>query len=135
METLSPLQIAENWNSKFEKFVEKGRQSNATFALHHDMLSHCNHVVAISMAERLGGPDGYSLLLYAVKESLVFSFLNNATSYAPYCVQLLYTHFSASYFHRNMKEALYSTPIKQSNRNFACDTKRELDHLEAVKGF
>ena len=34
-----------------------------------------------------------------------------------------------------MKEALYSTPIKQSTRNFACDTKRELDHLEALKGF
>ena len=34
-----------------------------------------------------------------------------------------------------MKEALYSTPIKQSIRNFACDTKRELDHLEALKGF
>ena len=99
------------------------------------MLNHCNHVVAISMAERLGGPDGYSLLLYAVKESLTFSFVNNATSYAPYCVQLLYAHFSASYFHRNMKETLYSTPIKQSNRNFACDTKRELDHLEALKGF
>ena len=99
------------------------------------MLNHCNHVVAISLAERQGGPDGYSLLLYAVKESLLFSFLNNASSYAPYCVQLLYTHFSASYFHRNMKEALYSTPIKQSNRNFACDTKRELDHLEALKGF
>ena len=99
------------------------------------MLIHCNHVVAISLAERLGGPDGYSLLLYAVKESLLFSFLNNASSYAPYCVQLLYTHFSASLFHRNMKEALYSTPIKQSTRNFACDTKRELDHLEALKGF
>ena len=118
-----------------EKFVEEGRKNNATFALHYDMLNHCIHVVAISIAERLGGPDGYSLLLYAVKESLLFSFLNNATSYAPYCVQLLYTHFSASYFHRNMKEALYSTPIKQSNRNFACDTKRELDHLEALKGF
>ena len=135
MESLTPVQIAENWNAQFEKFIEEGRQKNATFALHHDMLIHCNHIVAISLAERLGGPDGYSLLLYAVKESLLFSFLNNASSYAPYCVQLLYTHFSASLFHRNMKEALYSTPIKQSTRNFACDTKRELDHLEALKGF
>ena len=135
MESLTPVQIAENWNTQFEKFIEEGRQKNAIFALHHDMLIHCNHVVAISLAERLGGPDGYSLLLYAVKESLLFSFLINASSYAPYCVQLLYTHFSASLFHRNMKEALYSTPIKQSTRNFACDTKRELDHLEALKGF
>ena len=60
MESLSPLQIAENWNSRFEKFIEEGRQNNATFALHYDMLNHCNHVVAISLAERQGGPDGYT---------------------------------------------------------------------------
>ena len=135
MESLPPLQIAENWNPRFETFISEGRQKNATFSLHYDIMTHCSHVVAISLAERQGGPDGYSLLLYAVKESLLFSFLNNASSYAPYCVQLLHSHFSAGYFHRNMKEMLYSTPFKKSNRNFACDTKRELDHIEAVKGF
>ena len=36
METLSPVQIADNWNTKFEKF---------TFALHYDMLNHCIQVV------------------------------------------------------------------------------------------
>ena len=34
-----------------------------------------------------------------------------------------------------MKSTLYRTPFKGSNRNFACDTKRELDHIDALKGF
>ena len=29
----------------------------------------------------------------------------------------------------------FTTPIGNSTKNFACDTKREMDHLEAVKGF
>ena len=30
---------------------------NATFALHVDIMQHCDEVVAISVAERIGGPD------------------------------------------------------------------------------
>ena len=49
----------------------------------------------------------------------------NASTYAPRCVRLLCCHFSARYFHRCLKEELYSTPFKESNWNFACDKKRE----------
>ena len=91
---------ANSWAQRFEDFLESGSKVNATFALHLDMMRHCDHVVEIAFAERLGGPDGYDLVVAAVKESLKFSFVNNATSYAPYCVQLLHQHFSARYFHK-----------------------------------
>ena len=120
---------------RFEDFLQNGSRVNATFALHVDIMRHCDHVVAIAFAERLGGPEGYDLVLAAVKESLRFSFVNNATSYAPYCVQLLYQHCGAGFFHQCLKTTLYTTPFKDSNRNFACDTNRELDHLDALKGF
>ena len=61
--------------------------------------------------------------------------MNNASAYAPYCVRLLCCHYSAGYFHRCLKEELYTTPFKGSNKNFACDTKREIDHLDALKRF
>ena len=70
-----------------------------------------------------------------MKESLCFSFVNNASSYAPYCVKLLHQHFSAGFFHACLKETLFRTPFKGSKHNFACDTKRELDHIEALKAF
>jgi hypothetical protein len=47
--------------------MQKGKTENATFALHFDMMSHCGEVCAISFAERLGGEEGYKLLLSAVK--------------------------------------------------------------------
>ena len=40
--------------------------------LHVDMMRHCEDVTAISLAERLGGKDGYGLLLAAMKNSLLF---------------------------------------------------------------
>ena len=135
METAEASVLAERWSERFEDFLQKSSSVNATFALHVDMMRHCDHVVAISFAERLGGPDGYNLVLSAVKESLKFSFVNNATSYAPYCVKLLCQHYGAGHFHQCLKTTLYTTPFKDSNRNFACDTKRELDHLDALKGF
>ena len=135
METAEASVLADCWAERFEDFLQKHSSLNATFALHVDMMKHCDHVVAIAFAERLGGPDGYDLVLSAVKESLRFSFVNNATSYAPYCVQLLCQHYGAGFFHQCLKKTLYTTPFKDSNRNFACDTKRELDHLDALKGF
>ena len=135
METCEASVVSEYWSKQFEDFLERGSSVNCTFALHVDMMRHCDNVVAIALAERLGGPIGYDLVLAAVKESLRFSFVNNASSYAPYCVQLLCQHFGAGYFHQCLKKTLYTTPFKESNRNFACDTKRELDHLDAIKGF
>ena len=135
METEQPVTLANNWSCKFNTFLEETSRINATFALHLDILKHCNHVIQIAFAERLGGQGGYSLLLAAVKESLCFSFVNNASSYAPYCVRLLHQHYSAGFFHTCLKETLFSTPFKGSKHNFACDTKREMDHIEAVKAF
>lgn len=135
MESGTPCEVARTWSSQFEKFLEDGSNRNATFALHVDMMRHCDSIVAISFAERLGGSDGYTLLLGSVKESLPYLFVNNATSYAPYCVKLLYHHYSAGHFHQGLKSALFSTPFRNSTRNFACDTKRELDHIQALKGF
>ena len=120
METGEASVIAECWAERFEDFLQSGSRLNATFALQHEvhvyMMRHCDHVVAIAFAERLGGPDGYDLVLAAVKESLRFSFVNNATSYAPYCVQLLYQHHGAGFFHQCLKTTLYTTPFKDSNQ-------------------
>ena len=129
------VEVSTKWSERLERFMDKGTSNNATFALHRDMMKHCDKVVAVALAERLGGKQGYELLLATVKSSLAFSFINGASSYGPYCVQLLYHHYSAGYFHARMKESLFTTPIGKSNKNFACDTKREMDHLEAVKGF
>lgn len=79
--------------------------------MHVDMMKHCDSIIAISPAERLGGSTGYRLLLAPVKKSLPFSFINNASAYAPYCVELLYHHYSSGYFPRGLKETLYSTPF------------------------
>ncbi|KAH3802123.1 hypothetical protein DPMN_155792 [Dreissena polymorpha] len=135
MESSDRSKLSENWYDKYQKNIEFGSSQNATFALHVDIMRHCDNVTAVALAERLGGPVGYSLLLAAVKGSLLFSFVNNASSYALYCVKLLYEHYSAGIFHRHLKETLFSTPFKTSNRSFACDAKREMDHLDVLKGF
>ncbi|CAG2249137.1 unnamed protein product [Mytilus edulis] len=122
------------WYSKLDKFMEKGRD-NATFALHEDLLKHCTEILGISIAERIGGIDGYNLLLGCVKSSLPFAFLNGASSYASFCVDLLHVHYTSGVFHTNMKQCLFTTPHKNSNVNFALDAQREMDHLDAVKGF
>ena len=135
METEDEEKIAKEWGQKYENYLDYGSKQNATFSLHLDMMRHCDDVIAIALAERLGGPDGYQLMLAAVKHSLLFSFVNGATSYAPFCVKLLFHHYSAGYFHRCMKQTLFTTPIKASTRNFSTDTKREMDHLDVLKGF
>lgn len=122
------------WDSQFQDFLKQG-DKNATFALHLDMMHHCDEIVAISIAEKIGGPDGYHLLLTAVKRSLPFSFLNGASSYAAFCVDLLYEHYGAGTFHQNMKMSLFSTPYKDGNVNIDLDTQREMDHKDAITGF
>lgn len=116
------------WEEQYHNFIDAGRERNATFALHCDILDHSLEILAISLSEKIGGPEGYSLLLATVKSSLPFSFLNGASSYAGFCTQLLVHHFSAGHFHQRMKETLYTTPYKGSRRNFALDSQREMDH-------
>ncbi|CAG2244898.1 unnamed protein product [Mytilus edulis] len=48
---------------------------------------------------------------------------------------LLHVHYTSGVFHTNMKQCLFTTPHKNSNVNFALDAQREMDHLDAVKGF
>ena len=125
----------QHWKQRFSDFLTAGIRANATFALHYDMMVHCDEILGISVAERMGGAEGYNLLLACVKSSLPFSFLNGATSYASFCVELLHCHYSAGPFHQKMKQCLFSTPHKDSEVNFALDTQREMDHQEALKGF
>ena len=61
-------------------------------------MEHCDEIVALSLAECLGGPPGYNLVLSVVKSSLPFAFLNGASSYASYCTELLTEHYSAGVF-------------------------------------
>ena len=107
------------WSETLEKFLNEGSSTNATFALHRDIMQHCDAVLAVSLAERLGGQQGYQLLLAAVRATLPFSFVNGASSYGPYCLQLLYHHYSAGHFHSKLKETLSTTPIGKSQKNFA----------------
>ena len=123
------------YDGKFQDYVQTGAKQNATFALHVEMMKHCDEVIAISMAEKMGGPDGYALLLAAVKETLPFAFLNGASSYATYCTHLLREHYRAGSFHKGMKTSLFSTPHRGSKANFGLDTQREMDHRDAVKSF
>jgi hypothetical protein len=39
--------------------MEKGKANNGTFALHVDMMKHCDEITAIALSERLGGSDGF----------------------------------------------------------------------------
>ena len=80
------------------------------------------------------GGHGYSnCLLIATAKSSVPNAFSGASSYAPYIVELLLEHQSAGPFYSKMTESLYSTPMKENSTvNFATDTKRELDHIDAV---
>ena len=136
MENSSEHELATKYNDSYMHFLNEGCEKNATFCLHVDMMSHCDEIIAIQLAERLGGPDGYSLLLSVVKQSLPFAFINGASAaYAPFCTKLLYQHYRSGHYHQKLKKCLYTTPFGESSKNFASDTKRELDHLNAVKSF
>ena len=134
LDILSGKELATKWHACYQKFIDHGCQVNATFALHVDFMTQLDGISAIALAERLGGNDGYHLLLASTKESLVFSFLNGATSYSPYSVKLLYEHYRAGHFYGNLKKYLFSTPLK-GDVNMATDTKREVDHQFITKGF
>ena len=121
-----PTSAVNSWAQIFEDFLQCGSKVNATFASYLDIMQHCDYVVEIAFPEWLGGPDGYDLVVAAIKERLKFPFVNNVTSPAPYCVQLLHKHLSARYFH---VFEVYS--IKDSN----CHTKKEFDHIDTLKGF
>jgi hypothetical protein len=118
--------VGSKWEERFQQFMEKGKANNGTFALHVDMMKHCDEITGIALSVRLGGNDGYNLLLAAVKSSLSFSFLNGATSYAAYCTRL---------FYKNMKASLFTTPHKGSSINFALDAQKEMDHQDVLKAF
>ncbi|WAR09221.1 hypothetical protein MAR_019179 [Mya arenaria] len=115
--------------------MEEGRKKNGTFAMHYDMMQHCTEVGEISFAERLGGKDGYTLMLAAVKSSLPSLYLNGACSYAAFTTRLLYEHFKCGHYYKRMKETLFTTPNKDSDVNFGLDTQREMDHKDAIKAF
>lgn len=132
---LKPNKLAEKWGKKLDDFITKSREVNAKFDLHYNMMQHCDEVIAVMISERMGGDDGYALLLNTVRSSLAFSFVNGASSYGPYCVQLLSAHEECGHYYQAMKRTLYSTPVDNSICNFACDTKRELDHQQVIKCF
>ena len=124
MESGDYTDISSKLATKFQEYLVFGSSRNATFALHMDMMRHCDDVFAIYLSEPIREKDCYGLLLAAVKSSLLFSFVNNASTYARRCVRLLCCQFSTGYYHRCLKE-LHSTQFRESNRNFACDKKRE----------
>ena len=105
--------LEQHWGKQLSVFAQNGCSRNVTFALHRDFMLHCNNLVAIITAEHLGGENGHRLLLSAMKSSLPFAFLNGASSYASFCVDVLHEHYSAGFFHNNMKMKLITkTPLK-----------------------
>ena len=132
---VSVSEVTKKWHDSYEEFLAKYSQQNATFAIHRDILTHCDEVAGLHFAERISGHQGYCLLLAMVKQSLPFAFLNGASQYATFCCDMLYQHASASPFHQKQKEALFSVPYKGSKTNFALDAIREMEHRDAMKGF
>ena len=123
------------WQERFKSFLARGKAMNGTFALHVNMMEHMDGIGALELAEKLGGEEGYNILLASTKKSLGFSFLNGATSYSPYSIQLLYHHYHAGSFYGHLKKCLFSTPLSEGGVNMSTDTKRELDHQIITKGF
>ena len=135
LQGLSLQEVEQRWGTSYDTFIQLACANNATFRLHFEIMAHCDEIVGIQLAERIGGQQGYNLLLALVKTSLPFSFLNGASSYAGFCVKLLYEHYQSSYFHKCMKESLFTTPHKGFASNFALDAQREMDHRDAIKSF
>lgn len=131
---LSESDMALKWNKRYASFIDNNKK-NATFALHVDMMNHCDQVIGLSLCERIGGSHGYSLLTSIVKSSLPFLYVNGGSSYAPSCTELLRIHSTCGKYYQHFKETMYTTPIRNSNRNFACDTKREIEHRDVTKSF
>ena len=66
------------WDDEILDFLH-----NASFSLYFDIFNHCLEIFALEIAERIGGPEGYKLLLSAVKSSLQFRFVNTASAEWP----------------------------------------------------
>ncbi|CAC5383204.1 unnamed protein product [Mytilus coruscus] len=129
----TPDQLKNICGDNFERFLQKGQNQNATFCLHLELLRHCDEIVAIAVSERIGGENGYSLLLANVKSSLPFSILNNSSSYAGFCIRLLLSHYSCSPFHQMLMHSLYTSPDNDSKVIFGLETSREINHRTAKK--
>ena len=134
-QSIPPSVMDAKWGAKFEEFMTMGSSQNGTFALHREMMEHCDEVVGLHFAERISGQPGYDLLLSIVKQSLPFAFLNGSSQYATFCIELLYQHGRSGYFHQRQKASLFSVSHKGSKTNFALDAIREMDHRDAIKGF
>ena len=132
---LDPSDLSVKWNNQYKAFMDRMAQRNGSFALHREMMLHCDEVVGLYLAERIGVHQGYTLLLGLVKQSLPFAYLNGASQYAIFCTDLLYHHATASPFHQRLKECLFSVLHKGSHTNFASDAIREMEHRDAMKGF
>ena len=122
----------ERWGQIYDNYIQEKISCNGTFELHADMLFHCNIITAMRLAERMGGKDGFNLLLAAIKKSLMWSFVNGASSYAPFCTQLLYEYYRAGEFHKAQIHEMWSTPIKNGKVNHGPDSRRELFHQDAT---
>ena len=127
--------LAAKWDDRFQQFLRSKSNSNASFQLHCEMMQHACEIVGISLAERIGGPNGYHLLRGCVKSSLAFSFLNGASSYAAYTTSLLADHSSAPVLVQGIKSRYFSVPYEGSNVNFGLDTVREEEHRKCKKYF
>ena len=127
--------IDDGFDDQYQEFLAKGTASNVIFAVHFEIMSHCNEVTGLAFSERLGGTDGYNLLLALVKNSLPFAFLNGSSSYALFSMQLLQEHYKCCPFCQKLKASLYTSPHKDSPVNFALDTQREMDHQDVSRSF
>ena len=92
MSTHDGPELAAKWDMKLQHFLEYGFKRNGIFAVHVHLFKHLDGIIALQLAERLGGADGHNFVFASTKESLAFSFLNGSTSYSPYSVDLLYEH-------------------------------------------
>ena len=127
--------LAAKWDYRFQQFLKSKSNSNASFQLHCEMMQHACEIVGISLAERIGGPNGYHLLRGCVKSSPAFSFLNGASSYAAYTTSLLADHSSAPLLVQGIKSRYFSVPYEGSQVNFGLDTVREEEHRKCKKYF
>lgn len=94
--------LEKQFGTQFKKYIEDSCSRNATFCLHKDMMKHCDEIIAIAVAERIGGLDRYKMLLASVK-SLLFSFLNGSSSHAGCCSRPLLEHYLVGHSHSNFK--------------------------------
>ena len=58
-------------------------------------MSQFDQIVAITIAERIGGPEGYKLLLASVNHPPSF-FLNGASTHGAFCIRSLYKYSVSS---------------------------------------